>query len=109
MTFYVWQGKIYASLVEAPEEMRASLSERGLLPSSGGAAAAGGHQRPYDDLTIIDKLGPAREEDLHERGIRTIQELAEADLDVLESIDGVSRITAVAWIAEAQAILEDAA
>lgn len=109
MTSYVWQGKIYSSLMTAPEEMVTSLRNRNLLPPGGDPAVVGGRQRHDDDLTIIDKLGPAREEDLHERGIRTIQELAEADLDVLESIDGVSRITAVAWIAEAQAILEDAA
>ncbi len=61
-----------------------------------------------EDLTVIDRLGEARQEDLNERGIFTIEDLANADLDVVESIEGVSRTTAVAWIAEAQSILEGA-
>jgi predicted flap endonuclease-1-like 5' DNA nuclease len=108
MTSYVWKGKIYTSLTKAPEAMIAALSERGLLPGSGDTAAGNGPDRHHDDLTILDKLGPARAEDLNERGIYTFQDLADADLDVLEAIDGVSRTTAVAWIAEAQSILEGA-
>lgn len=120
MTSYLWRGKIYTSLANAPQAMIDTLVQRGLAhrglevreePDSGSASSAGGRNRHYepDDLTIIDRLGPAREEDLNERGIFTIEDLANADLDVVEAIDGVSRAMAVAWIAEAQSLLEGAA
>ncbi|MBE2223851.1 MAG: helix-hairpin-helix domain-containing protein [Anaerolineae bacterium] len=113
MTAYVWQGKIYSDPYHGPNEMRESLRERGLFPGEKPVAAPNTDINPQmppvtaDDLTAIDNLGAKSAAALNELGIHTFADLANADLDVLSTIDGVSRNKAIAWVAEAETLLED--
>lgn len=114
MTAFLWQGAIYTSASQMPFEGRVLLVERGLaepfIPQEtkplGRDDGNASQEKLTDDLTEISGLGQSRKARLNRIGILTFRDLADADRDVIESLEGVTRTMATAWIAEAISITE---
>lgn len=107
MTSYVFHGKIHTSLASAPQALIDSLADRGLIPAPNDPVQPPlvvDNDPPADDLTVIKGLGAARAKQLNDVGIHALDDLANADPNLLEKIDGISLANAVDWVNEASSI-----
>ncbi len=82
------------------QTMSPALSE-----ATASTAAHADHPSPADDLKIIEGIGPKVEKILHEAGIRTFQDLANASPDQVDAIlraAGLQMMSSAGWIEQAQ-------
>jgi len=59
------------------------------------------------DVSLIGQVGPKKKEKLVERGFKKIWDIAYASVDVLQTISGISEITAEKLILNAKAIMKN--